>query len=243
MKTAREQLYDEVTILLAKPADNAASEMKKVMSRYRVQTKPGVDISDGPTARDALGARLIDIWKNGKDDDATRQKMEALIDQFRMQLKGSGSDKPQKPGPLKKLTFPSSSTPVSKEALLANAPSAFKPTAKSEPKPAPTSKELGPKAPARPAIPTQTLGLAEPPARSHARGPEPVAGGPRQRKKARGECPKCKSMGVVLARSYAGDEYYSCIYCGWQAYKPADDDDPNASLALRLLGQTLGSGD
>jgi hypothetical protein len=47
-------------------------------------------------------------------------------------------------------------------------------------------------------------------------------------------------MGVVLARSYAGDEYYSCIYCGWQAYKPTDEDDPNASLAVRLLGQTVG---
>ena len=48
-------------------------------------------------------------------------------------------------------------------------------------------------------------------------------------------------MGVVLARSYSGDEYYSCIYCGWQAYKPADEDDPHASLALRLLGQTAGN--
>ena len=45
-------------------------------------------------------------------------------------------------------------------------------------------------------------------------------------------------MGVVLARSYSGDEYFSCIYCGWQAYKPTEEDDPNASLAVRLLGQT-----
>jgi Zn ribbon nucleic-acid-binding protein len=88
--------------------------------------------------------------------------------------------------------------------------------------------------------PTVQLGVGEPPARLH-RGPEPVAGGPRTRKKARGECPKCKSKGVVLARSYSGDEYYSCIYCGWQAYKAVDEDDPNASLAVRLLGQTAGT--
>jgi len=52
-------------------------------------------------------------------------------------------------------------------------------------------------------------------------------------------------MGVVLARSYAGDEYFSCIYCGWQAYKPADENDPTASLASRLLGglQTEAGGD
>jgi Zn ribbon nucleic-acid-binding protein len=92
---------------------------------------------------------------------------------------------------------------------------------------------------ARPTAPTVQLGVAEPPARMP-RGPEPVAGGPRTRKKARGECPKCKSKGVVLARSYSGDEYYSCIYCGWQAYKAVDEDDPNASLAARLLGQTAG---
>ena len=83
--------------------------------------------------------------------------------------------------------------------------------------------------------------MSDPPAKGMRHVAEPVAGGPRRRQKARGECPKCKSLGVVLARSYSGDEYYSCIYCGWQAYKPTDEDDPNASLAIRLLGQTLGS--
>jgi hypothetical protein len=43
-------------------------------------------------------------------------------------------------------------------------------------------------------------------------------------------------MGVVLARSYATDEYYSCIYCGWQGFKPPDAIEGQDSLAARLLG-------
>jgi hypothetical protein len=65
----------------------------------------------------------------------------------------------------------------------------------------------------------------------------PVGGGPKRRTKARAECPKCHSKGVVLARSYAGDDYYSCIYCGWQAYKPADGEF-DSPLAAQLLGMS-----
>jgi hypothetical protein len=218
MKTARELLFDKVTELLAKPPDDGtASTMKKIMARYRVQTKPGVDIGAGVTARDALGDGLIELWRAGGNDDDTKAKMGTLIDQFRMQLKQNGSDKPA-PAPRVR--------PVPQAPKVAPTPPK-KPT----PADAPPSRASVAHAP------TVSLGIAEAPARR----PEPVAGGPRTRKKARGECPKCKSMGVVLARSYSGDEYYSCIYCGWQAYRPSDDDDPNASLAVRLLGQTLGS--
>jgi len=71
MKTAREQLFDEATGLLAKAADNgSAGVMKKIMGRYRVQTKPGVEIPAGATARDALGDRLLELWRAGGDDDA-----------------------------------------------------------------------------------------------------------------------------------------------------------------------------
>ena len=71
------------------------------------------------------------------------------------------------------------------------------------------------------------------------RGPisSPVAGGPRKKAKKRAECPKCHSMGVVLARNYAGDDYYSCVYCGWQGYKPMDKPDFNVPVATQLLGQ------
>ena len=249
MKTARELLYDDVTALLARDADGASgAEMTKIMTRYRVQTKPGVDIGDGPTARDALGVKLLDLWRTGSNDDATRARMETLIDQFRMQLKQGGSDKPapasRRPSPVSNHT---SSVPSSSSSPPSNVASSSSTSAKS---PTPAARKASDKADRLPPPslkvslpnPNVTLGLGEAPARG-ARNivAEPVAGGPRPRKKARGECPKCKSLGVVLARSYSGDEYYSCIYCGWQAYRPAEEDDSNASLAIRLLGQTLGS--
>lgn len=259
MKTAREQLFEEVTALLTKTPAEAAAEMKKLMARYRVQTKPGVEIAGAATARDALGDRLLLLLRDGGDNDANRQKIGVTIDEFRMQLKQAGgpSEKPAGAGPagsspagprppsppkprpaIPALGERPSRDPAAREARAA---AAAAPAGLSSP----TSAKKAPQPPAqlpRPARQTQsvTLGVGEAPARMP-RGAEPVAGGPRARKKARAECPKCHSMGVVLARSYSGDEYYSCIYCGWQAYKPADEDDPNASLALRLLGQTAGT--
>jgi len=233
MKTAREQLYDEAIGLLPSPPTEASpGDMKKIMSKYRVQTKPGVDIGAGITARDALGDRILELWRAGGDDDSTRAKMGTLIDEFRMQLKQAGPEAPAAGGapkaPPRPKPAPSTSTPS--------------PTAKS-PAPAPRKPTMPekPLAPRPPPPQSVSLGMSDPPAKGMRHVAEPVAGGPRRRQKARGECPKCKSHGVVLARSYSGDEYYSCIYCGWQAYKPTDEDDPNASLAIRLLGQTLGS--
>jgi hypothetical protein len=240
MKTAREQLFDEVTALLTKAADDgSAAAMKKIMGRYRVQTKPGVEIPAGVTARDALGDRLLEVWRAGGNDDATRKRMGTLIDQFRMQLKQAGGDKAD--APPRPAVAP---RPRPEPTVREKAPAPL-PAPRPEARPASTTPKRAstaptPAAPARPTTTPVALGVGDPPARV-ARGPEPVAGGPRTRKKARGECPKCKSMGVVLARSYSGDEYYSCVYCGWQAFRPADEDDPNASLAVRLLGQTLGS--
>lgn len=66
---------------------------------------------------------------------------------------------------------------------------------------------------------------------------EPLGGGPVKRTKARGECPKCHSMGVVLAHSYAGDDYFSCIYCGFQAYRAVVETDLDLPLAAELLGR------
>ena len=61
MTTAREKLYDEVVALTeSPPGGDAESVIRKIMTRYRVQTKPGINIPDGTTARDALvcaGAR------------------------------------------------------------------------------------------------------------------------------------------------------------------------------------------
>lgn len=172
-----------------------------MMGRYRVQTKPGTNVPDGMTARDALGMELIALWEAGGDD--MHDKMQETIGRYRMQSKSSG-----------------------KSDGKAKAKKTAKPAAR---KPAALS---------TPATPLPPVAKPEPPPRPRTPRIEPVAGGPRKRGKTRSECPKCHSMGVVLARSYAGDEYFSCIYCGWQAYKPADENDPAASLAVRLLGQT-----
>jgi hypothetical protein len=240
--TAREKLFQEIIALLPTPAgDGALAEMRKIMARYRVQTKPGIEIGADVTARDALGDRLLELWR--KKPAGVEATIGTTIDEFRMQLKQDGPAKPSKPRTANTRAPavvdddpPPSRTPskpaAAKSGARAPMPSPERPVAKSAPAAAPrasSSSSLG-------------IGLSDPPA-AHMRGrpasAEPVAGGPRKRGKSRGECPKCKSLGVVLARSYAGDDYFSCIYCGWQAYKPTDEDDPNASLAVRLLGQTL----
>jgi hypothetical protein len=201
LATAREQLYEEITAELAKAfGDDSDKTVREILKKYRVQTKPGVKIPDDRTARDALGDRILALWKKPpKDVDA---RIGTLIDEFRMQNKARGKATKKAAG----------KSAAKKKATPSHALS------RSTDKPLPTPAEEKPRAPRRPAI-------------------EPaVRGGPRRRGKTRSECPKCKSMGVVLASSYAGDEYFSCIYCGWQAYKPVDEDDPNASLAVRLLG-------
>jgi hypothetical protein len=210
LATARETLYDEIVALTASPAgDGAEEEVRSIMARYRVQTKPGTNIPDGITARDALGDRLLDLWRSPPAD--ANAKIGETIDEFRMQVKrkssGGGKKKAASPkAPAKPKAAPKAAAPKEAEPAAADADGDGE-------------------------VPLVPPGP---------RGVQPVAGGPRKRGKTRGECPKCHSMGVVLAPSYAGDEYYSCIYCGWQAYRPADENDPTASLAVRLLGQSGG---
>jgi len=201
LTTAREKLFNEMCALAEEPvADGSADKVRSMMASYRVQTKPGTEIPDGVTARDALGDLLLDIWKASPADAA--DQFNDTIGRFRMQTKqAGGAKKPRKPRAKKK-----------EEPKAAMPPPAPIPVPAAKPKPAPP--------------PTPRI--------------EPVAGGPRKRGRTRSECPKCHSNGVVLAHSYAGDEYFSCIYCGWQAFKPADENDPTASLAVRLLGQSGG---
>lgn len=256
MTTAREKLYEEMVALVAAPATpTSESEIRKIMTRYRVQTKPGIDIPPGTTARDALGDRLLELWRQSAPD--VKAKIGTAIDEFRMQLKSSSSPpSPARPSSAPRPVnhggqgMPRASVPALEDGDDPPTPSssASSPYAGRPSSPSPRASGLGngemrtePRAP-EPRV--EALGAADPPSaamRGRAGGPrsaEPVAGGPRKRGRTRGECPKCHSMGVVLARSYSGDEYFSCIYCGWQAYKPTEEDDPNASLAVRLLGQS-----
>jgi hypothetical protein len=62
-----------------------------------------------------------------------------------------------------------------------------------------------------------------------------IAGGPKQTQNKRSQCPKCRSFGIVLARAYIGDDYHSCIYCGYQAYLKDGDPSLDLPLAAKLL--------
>lgn len=213
MTTAREKLFEEIVALASAPAgDTADAEIRKIMGRYRVQTKPGVQIPDGMTARDALGDRMLALWRESPSD--LKERIGSNIDEFRMQTKQKPSAKPAAAGAMSKARSASKARPV------------------------PAARPAGAVSPN--AVAAKAAAPAARPPRPRRLVSEPVAGGPRKRGKTRSECPKCHSMGVVLARSYAGDEYFSCIYCGWQAYKAADEHDPAASLAIRLLGHSAG---
>ena len=37
--------------------------------------------------------------------------------------------------------------------------------------------------------------------------------------------------GRGAARNYAGDDYFGCVYCGWQGYKPVEKPDFNVPVA------------
>lgn len=70
-----------------------------------------------------------------------------------------------------------------------------------------------------------------------------IAGGPLAKTGGRGQCPKCRSIGIVLARAYGGDDYYSCIYCGYQAYTKAVDPKLDPTFATEMLGTSAGAPD
>jgi hypothetical protein len=210
--TARETLLLEIAAMCRSGVSSAESihaGILELLKRYRVQTKPRTQIPPGVTARDALAERLLGMWRQGMLTD--EEQLNLTIDAFRMQhKKAAGQSKTS----ARKKVRP-------REAVIPGG------TAKDESSPA-----------ARPTLvksPEEPLEDSE----SRSRGPisSPVAGGPRKKAKKRAECPKCHSMGVVLARNYAGDDYYSCVYCGWQGYKPVDKPDFNVPVATQLLGQ------
>ncbi len=211
LATARETLVEEILALVASKPDNIAQDIEDLLKRYRVQTKPRTEIPEGMTARDALADRLVAMWRQGVLGDATQ--LGNLIDTFRMQHKktGGGSQK-----------------------------SARK---KVRPRESIMSEQLSAGESAHVPAPKLITSEQTPEEGERSRGPisSPVAGGPQVKKKTRSECPKCHSQGVVLARSYAGDDYFSCIYCGWQGYKPVEKPDFSVPVATQLLGQE-GSG-
>lgn len=70
-----------------------------------------------------------------------------------------------------------------------------------------------------------------------------IAGGPVAKNHHRGVCPKCRSNGIVLARTYGKDDKYSCIYCGYQSFAGNNDDKLDLCMAAQLLGDIIAHND
>ena len=216
MTTARTQLHAQLIALLQDPKnDKLADEVNSILSGYRLQfkSKTASGRQQPQTARQALGERLQLVAKQGPDDLASTLAL--ILDDYRMQHKAPSkarAKKNAKPG-----------VGADKQQARAELPASASANATSGK--ATAGKVAAPSAPA--ASPAK-------PKKSRA---QPVVARPSSRRGVtRSECPKCHSMGVVLARSYAEDEYYSCIYCGWQGFKVAPAGEEQDSLAARLLG-------
>jgi len=211
MTTARAKLHaDLVDLLAAKNKAEAEERLRELIGSYRVQyKKPPAE--KGGTAREALLDSLVEMLRRPPKDALGHAA--ALLDDYRMQIKGAPRAKSASSG--SRTDGKRGRKATTKDAAAGAAPPVAAPDAAA----AGTTSAL-------PVNPEPT-------------GPSltPVAGGPPKAKRStRAECPKCHSMGVVLARSYAADEYYSCIYCGWQGFKAPEALESQDSLAARLLG-------
>lgn len=210
MTTARAQLHAQLIALLQNLAGvDLTANIQSILSGYRLQfkSKTAVGGDQAPTARQAL-AESLQIIAAKKSVDLVSD-LAKILDAYRMQHKAKAKPK-------------SKTKSKHQEQEAGSKPSRSSGT--DSPVPVSTTKSPGT------AQSTQIRSGKK--SRS-----EPVVARPSSRRGvSRSECPKCHSMGVVLARSYAEDEYYSCIYCGWQGFKVAPAGEEQDSLAARLLG-------
>lgn len=177
------------------------------------------------TARDTLLADLVKLFKSGYSDRA-ESGVGALLDRFRIQAKSGpdakrGTARELLSAELLNLWKTQSLADLTKPILAAVS------QYRMQLKQAGAEKKTN----AKEKIKLASKGLVS------KRVEQPLAGGPQKRQRVRGECPKCHSMGVVLARSYNGDEYFSCIYCGYQTYRAAMDLEFDLPLAAELLNR------
>jgi|GEM_PF-981912 len=257
MTTARETLAKQLQELLkGAPGADAGNKVSELLDQYRVQAKPGTEVQAGITARESLGKQVAALWKRApKDMD---RSVDALLDKYRMQAKREGEDDgpPKKPA-AKPAVMPATprpavttapprpgaapANPVARATI--TSPAAAKAVsgtprttaARTAEAPPPARKPLGnaplPPPPRAGALPTIMAPRAAP------QSVTPLFPGTPTGPSKRSECPKCKSRGVVLARSYTQEEYFSCIYCGWQAFKPFEEANADSPLAARLMAQ------
>lgn len=213
MATARERLLQSLTAIISQPiTPEAKVALKRLLNTYRVQAKPSETQSKDQTARDMLVNQILAKWlQKGVLD---KNDLELLILPFRMQLK---------------------------QGLMRN--KCDEERQENEDMPGNASVMTSPR---RSKIQEninrhQNAYFHDKHSRKDLDNQKvAIGGGPLQKAGGRGQCPKCRSMGIVLARSYGGEEYYSCIYCGYQAHLKSLDQKVDLPLAAELIRVTLG---
>lgn len=212
MATARERLLQSLGAIISQALTSETKvALKRLLNTYRVQAKPGEAQSQDRTARDVLADQIIAAWSN--KGSLHKNEVELLISPFRMQLK---------------------------QGLMRGKPYEERPDGDDDP----TTKSFSPN-PKRSKIQEninrhQNAYFRDKGQKISDLTNIPIAGGPLQKAGGRGQCPKCRSKGIVLARSYGAEDYYSCIYCGYQAYLKSMDQKVDLPLAAELLKVTLG---
>lgn len=214
MATARERLLQALTAIISQPfSEDGKVALNRLLNSYRVQAKPGENLDKNQTARDALSHKIVDAWK--QHCPIERKNLSRIISSFRMQLKQGLSRGKLLESKLDQRTDQSDlsgqSKGLTRSQIKAN-----------------ISKHENAYFKEKHETNQGVLENAS------------IAGGPKQKSSTRGQCPKCRSMGIVLARAYGGEDYYSCIYCGYQAYLKGADPKLDLPLAAELLGGAFG---
>lgn len=213
MATARERLLQALHAIISRPyTDDGKGALKRLLNSYRVQAKPGETIEKEQTARDVLADQIIKAWVS--KSSLEKKQVAALIAQFRMQVKHglSRSELDEDHPELEAKQVGGREILVQSARLKSKENISRHQNAYFKDK---NGKNTGPLE-------------------------SSIAGGPLPKSQGRGQCPKCRSMGIVLARSYGGDDHYSCIYCGYQAYLKAFDAKLDLPRAAELLDQSFG---
>ena len=212
MATARERLLQALHAIISRPySEEGKGALKRLLNSYRVQAKPGGALEKEQTARDVLAAHIISSWQQKGSLD--KKLIISLINPFRMQVKHGLSRALEQnlPAPGTKIT--SEQEPGGSSARVRVKENINRhQNAYFKDKNDPKKKQV------------ESF----------------VAGGPLPKKQGRGQCPKCRSMGVVLARSYGSEDHCSCIYCGYQAQINTADPKLDLPLAAELVSRTIG---
>jgi hypothetical protein len=212
--TARERLLQALHAIISKAyTEEGKGALRRLLNSYRVQAKPGEVIEKEQTARDVLAGVITHTWQ--QKGSLEKKTILHLISPFRMQIKQGLSRSYE--------THSATLTGTKAHGDIESPGQSARSKVKEN-----ISRHQN--AYFKDRNESKTIDNLE----------SSIAGGPVAKKQSRGQCPKCRSMGVVLARTYGGDDYCSCIYCGYQAHIKASDAKLDLPLAAEILGATFG---